>query len=101
LVLGALDTGPAHGYEIARRIRIVSEEALAVGEGQLYPALHALERDGCIAAEWVVQEGKPNRKVYRLTERGRAVLLKKRKEWLQFAHGVAAVLKTDLGGSIA
>src|SRR5579875_3753285 len=91
LVLGALDAGEAHGYEIARRIKVVSDEALAVGEGLLYPALHALERDGLVAAEWVAQEGKPNRKVYRLTESGRGALAKKRKEWQRFAVGVAAV----------
>ena len=99
LVLGALDGGAAHGYEIARRIKSVSEEALAVGEGLLYPALHALERDGLVAAEWVPQEGKPNRKVYRLTDEGRGALAKKRKEWLRFAQGVSAVLKPGASGA--
>lgn len=93
MVLGALDEGAAHGYEIARRIKTVSEDALAVGEGQLYPILHSLERDGLIAADWVPQEGKPNRKVYCLTEAGRGALVKKRREWLKFAAGVQAVLR--------
>lgn len=93
LVLGALDDGSAHGYEIARRIKSVSDDALAVGEGQLYPILHALERDGFVAADWIPQEGKPNRKVYRLTESGRGALAKKRGEWLKFAAGVSAVLR--------
>lgn len=95
LALGALDEGPAHGYEIARRIKLRSEEALAVGEGLLYPALHALERDGYVVAEWVPQEGKPNRKVYSLTEKGAGALAKKRKEWQRFAAGVAAVLRPE------
>lgn len=99
LVLGALDDGPAHGYEIARRIKLRSEEALAVGEGLLYPALHALERDGYVVAEWVPQEGKPNRKVYRLTDAGRGVLAKKRKEWQRFAAGVSAVLRPGASGA--
>lgn len=96
LVLGALDGGEAHGYEIARRIKAISEEALAVGEGLLYPALHGLERDGLVAAEWVSQEGKPNRKVYRLTEAGRGSLAKKRREWQRFSAAVSAVLRPDL-----
>lgn len=99
LALGALDGGPAHGYEIARRIKATSEEALAVGEGLLYPALHAMERDGLIAAEWMPQEGKPNRKVYHLTEAGRGALAKKRKEWLRFAAGVSAVLRPGASGA--
>lgn len=98
-MLGALDGGAAHGYEIARRIKATSEDALAVGEGLLYPALHALERDGLVAAEWVPQEGKPNRKVYRLTDEGRGALAKKRKEWLRFAEGVSAVLKPGVSGA--
>lgn len=99
LVLGALDGGAAHGYEISRRIKATSEDALAVGEGQLYPALHALERDGLVAADWVPQEGKPNRKVYRLTDMGTAALAKKRREWQKFAAGVAAVLRAEARGA--
>ena len=99
LVLGALDDGAAHGYEIARRIKRVSEEALAVGEGLLYPALHGLERDGMVAAEWVPQEGKPNRKVYRLTDAGRGALAKKRREWQRFSAGITAVLRPEASGA--
>ena len=99
LVLGALDTGSAHGYEIARRIKAVSEDALAVGEGLLYPALHALEREGLVVAEWVPQEGKPNRKVYHLTEGGKGALARKRKEWQRFSAGVSAVLKPEASGA--
>ena len=99
LVLGALDDGAAHGYEIARRIKRMSEEALAVGEGLMYPALHALERDGMIVAEWVPQTGKPDRKVYALTDLGRGALVKKRREWLRFSAGVSAVLKPEASGA--
>lgn len=99
LILATLDDGSAHGYEIAQRIKAVSEEALAVGEGLLYPALHALEREGLVAAEWVIREGKPNRKVYQLTETGRGALARKRKEWQRFAAGVSAVLKPGAAGA--
>ena len=99
LALGALDGGPAHGYEIARRIKATSDEALSVGEGLLYPALHGLEREGYVVAVWVPQEGKPNRKVYRLTDSGRGALAKKRREWQRFATGVAAVLRPEASGA--
>lgn len=93
LVLGILEGTEMHGYEISKRIRQVSDTALAVGEGQLYPALHALERDGMVVATWFPQEGKPPRKVYRLTEQGSAALAEHRKEWERFANGVNQVLR--------
>lgn len=93
LVLGVLQDEPLHGYEIAKRIKQLSATALSVGEGQLYPALHKLERDGYIEAEWVPQEGKPPRKVYRLTEEGNGALVEHRREWARFADGVAAILR--------
>jgi len=93
LVLGVLEGTELHGYEISKRIRQLSDTALAVGEGQLYPALHALERDGMVVATWVPQEGKPPRKVYRLTEGGEAALADHRKEWERFAKGVNQVLR--------
>ena len=92
LVLGVLEEGESHGYEISKRIRRLSEQALEVGEGQLYPALHALEASGHVASEWVPQEGKPARKVYKITAKGQLALEGKRSEWRDFANGVAAIL---------
>lgn len=92
LVLGVLQGTAMHGYEISRRIRQLSEAALSVGEGQLYPTLHKLERDGLVAAEWVPQEGKPARKVYHLTEAGATSLAKHQKNWQQFSGGVGRIL---------
>jgi transcriptional regulator len=92
LVLGVLEGTEMHGYEISKRIRQLSETALSVGEGQLYPALHRLERDGLVAANWIPQEGKPPRKVYRLTDEGTAALAEHRKEWERFATGVRSIL---------
>ena len=93
LVLGVLEGTQLHGYEISKRIRQLSDTALAVGEGQLYPALHRLERDGMVAATWVPQEGKPPRKVYRLTEEGAGLLEEHKREWERFARGVNQVLR--------
>jgi PadR family transcriptional regulator, regulatory protein PadR len=92
MVLGVLQGESLHGYEIAKRIRQLSKDALKFGEGQLYPALHALEESGHIAAEWVPQEGKPARKVYSITEGGKAELEKQRSAWEKFVQGVASIL---------
>lgn len=93
LVLGVLEGTQLHGYEISKRIRQLSDTALAVGEGQIYPALHRLERDGMVAAIWVPQEGKPPRKVYRLTDEGVGLLETHKREWERFARGVNQVLR--------
>jgi len=95
LVLGVLEGTEMHGYEISKRIRQLSETALSVGEGQLYPALHKLEQDGLVAATWIPQEGKPPRKVYRLTEEGSGALAKHRAEWAKFAGGVSRILRLE------
>jgi PadR family transcriptional regulator, regulatory protein PadR len=94
LILGVLQTEALHGYEIAKRIKEAGSEILAVGEGQLYPALHRLERDGLITATWVPQEGRPARKVYSLTEGGSAELSDRRKLWENFANSVNRVLNS-------
>src|SRR5213594_3187500 len=80
LVLAVLRDGPLHGYAIARAIERRSAGdppggwALRCKEGTLYPALHALERDGLISGEWQREEGVRERKVYHLTPAGRAAL---------------------------
>ncbi len=94
LVLGVLQGGSLHGYEIAKRIREVSETALSVGEGQLYPALHRLELEEYIESEWIPQEGKPSRKVYCLTQKGGDFLQEKQKAWEAFAKGVGSILSS-------
>lgn len=92
LILGILQGEGLHGYEIAKRIRERGVNALDVAEGRLYPALHKLELDGLIQAEWIPQDGKPPRKVYSLTESGFAELSKQRKAWRVFAESVDAIL---------
>jgi len=92
LVLGILQDEGLHGYEIAKRIREKGVNSLEVAEGRLYPALHKLELDGQIQAEWIPQEGRPPRKVYSLTEAGKLELSKQRKAWKDFAQSVDAIL---------
>ncbi|HWA82787.1 MAG TPA: helix-turn-helix transcriptional regulator [Fimbriimonadaceae bacterium] len=92
IVLGVLQAGPAHGYEIVKRVKALSEGTLAVGEAKLYPCLHKLEQEGYVSAEWIPQEGKPARKVYSLTPKGAGALAEKRKAWEQFSKAIATVL---------
>jgi transcriptional regulator len=93
LILGVLQDGALHGYEIAKRIKRLSADSLSVGEGRLYPALHTLETEGRIEARWVEQVGKPARKVYALTPAGRTELEAQTAEWRKFKAGVAAILE--------
>lgn len=93
LILGVLQAGQLHGYEITKRINRQGETILRVKEGQLYPILHRLEQERMIAAEWVPQEGKPARKVYSLTEKGRGELAAKRAMWEEFSRRIDHLLR--------
>lgn len=92
LILGAVAAGPLHGYGIVKAIRDGSGGALRAGEGQLYPFLHRMEEQGWLAAEWEPQDGKPPRKVYELTDKGRAELAEKKKAWSLFSGAVSSIL---------
>lgn len=92
LILGVLQVGDLHGYEIAKRIRTMSDSMLSYGEGQLYPALHALEAAGYISAEWVGVEGKPPKRVYSLTEAGKGALEERRQTWQKFSASIDRLL---------
>ena len=92
VILGTLQGERLHGYEISKRITQKSEGLLKVGEGQLYPVLHKLEEQGFVSAEWESTEGKPARKVYALTQQGRAALAAKLERWERFAKSIGAIL---------
>ncbi len=92
LILATLSDGPAHGYGLARTIERRTENALALREGTLYPALHALERDGLISSAWETPPGGRERKVYTLTDDGHRRLADGSRGWAQFAEAVARVL---------
>jgi len=99
LVLGVLQAGKMHGYEITKRINRQGETVLRVKEGQLYPILHRLENEGLVVSEWIPQEGKPARKVYWLTEKGRGALAAKRASWEDFAERVSRLLSPGQAGT--
>ncbi len=85
--------GPSHGYGIANAIQEISEEALRVEEGSLYPALHRMEEAGWIAAEWTVTENKRRARIYRISRAGAKQLVTETESWNNFSAGVARVLR--------
>src|SRR5215472_6366588 len=94
LVLTVLySRGPLHGYGIATAIDDLSDEALRVEEGSLYPALYRMEELGWISAEWKASETRRRARFYRLTRAGRKQLGHEAERWLSFAAGVSRVLR--------
>ncbi len=85
--------GASHGYGIANAIQELSEEALRVEEGSLYPALHRMEEAGWIAAEWMVTENKRRARIYRISRAGTKQLAAETERWANFSAGVARVLR--------
>ena len=92
LILETLQRGAEHGYGIAQAIRRHSAEVLQVDTGSLYPALHRLERQGWIHAEWKVSENRQRARFYRLTPGGRKHLVAERSRWEQLSDAIRAVL---------
>jgi PadR family transcriptional regulator PadR len=92
MVLQTLSWGPAHGYAVASWIEHVTEDALQIEEGSLYPALHRLERRGWIASEWGLSENNRRAKYYHLTDEGRRQLRAEASTWARFAAAVGKVL---------
>jgi PadR family transcriptional regulator, regulatory protein PadR len=93
LILQTLQWGPRHGYGISQAIRAVSADVLQVDTGSLYPALHRLERQRWIRAEWTVSERNQRTRVYQLTRAGRAQLLEQRSRWEQLSAAIGSVLR--------
>ena len=92
LVLKTLSWGPRHGYAIARWLRDITDDALRVEEGALYPALHRLERRGLIEAEWGLSENNRRAKYYQLTTAGRRQLRAEAATWARYSAAVTKVL---------
>jgi len=97
LILQTLRWGPQHGYGLSQLIRTSSGERLQVDTGSLYPALHRLERQGCISAEWKVSEHKQRAKIYRLTPSGRQRLSAERSRWADLSDAIRGVLEPQRG----
>lgn len=92
IVLQTLRWGPSHGYGIAQLIRAGSRDVLQVDTGSLYPALHRLERQGAIAADWTQSENNQRVRVYHLTAAGRKQLAAERSKWARLADAIAGIM---------
>ena len=92
LVLHALARGRMHGYAIAQCIHLLSDEALRVEEGSLYPALYRLELDGAVTATWGLSENNRKAKYYEISKRGRQLMTQQQETWSRLSVAVDRVL---------
>src|SRR5579863_6436778 len=95
LVLKTLQAGPSHGWGITLHIQQISNDVLRVEEGSLYPALHRMEQDGWIAAEWGLSENNRRARYYRLTAAGRKQLAEEKKSWERLTEAVGSLLQGE------
>jgi len=93
LILRILQPGPSHGFAIARRIETLSKDVLRAEEGSLYPALHRMEFEGWIDADWGTTENNRRAKYYRLTPAGRRQLKSETQRWRAIAAAVFTILQ--------
>jgi transcriptional regulator len=93
LILRTLRFGPAHGHAIATHVRTMSDDVLHLETGSLYPALHRLEAQGLIDAEWRTSDKGKRAKYYQLTKAGRKALVKEQSQWERLAAAMAQVLR--------
>jgi PadR family transcriptional regulator, regulatory protein PadR len=94
LILKTIARDPLHGWGIAKRIQILSGDVLAVGQGSLYPALHRLEQQGWIAAEWKDSDLGRSAKFYSLTRDGQKQLERELKSWERLSSAVALLIES-------
>lgn len=94
LVLRVLARGESlHGYAIPERIEQLSEDALQIGEGSLYPALHRMDEAGWIRSEWAPSENKRRARYYRILPAGRKQLAAEEEHWQGASRAIARVLR--------
>ena len=94
LILRTLVAGPLHGYGIADRLKILSQEVLVVGESSLYPALQRLLLNGWVKAEWGTSENNRRARFYTLTPAGKKRLTAERAEFERLVGAIQRVLQT-------
>ena len=93
LILKTISLEPKHGWAIAKRIQQVSQEALQIQQGSLYPALHRLEQQAWIAAEWRLTETGRMAKFYSLTRSGRKQLERELANWVRLSTAINIVVQ--------
>ena len=93
LILKVVALGPNHGYAIAQRIRQISEDALQIQQGSLYPALHRLENRKWLRAEWRATDTGREAKIYRLTDAGRKQLRTEAEAWSRLSEAIGLIMR--------
>jgi transcriptional regulator len=93
LILKILALEPLNGFAISQRLRQVSSDVLQVSDGSLYPALHKLEQQGLITAEWKRTENNRRAKFYSLTRPGRRQLEKESANWNRLSAAISSLVK--------
>jgi PadR family transcriptional regulator PadR len=94
LILKTLSLEPMHGWGISQRVQQISDGALAVNQGSLYPALQRLEKAGLVRSDWGTTDNNRRARYYSLTAAGRRALGVEMESWRRFATGLEAVLRT-------
>jgi PadR family transcriptional regulator, regulatory protein PadR len=93
LILKTISREPLHGWAISKRIQQLSDDVLSVQQGSLYPALHRLEHQGWIAADWKDTDLGRSAKFYALTREGRQQLERELESWNRLSSAVRLLLK--------
>ena len=93
MILRTLQREALHGWAISERIQEISQDVLQINQGSLYPALHRLEHQGWIEAEWKVSELGRRAKFYHLTSSGRRQLTVEAREWERMSNAIGRVMK--------
>ena len=93
LILKMLALQPLHGWAISQRLKLVSGDVLQVSDGSLYPALHKLEQNGWIRAEWKTSELGRRAKFYSLTRIGRSQLARQAADWERLSGAITQVMR--------
>jgi PadR family transcriptional regulator, regulatory protein PadR len=93
LLLKILAIEPLNGFAVSERLRQISGDVLQVSDGSLYPALHKLEQEGWISAEWKTTENNRRAKFYSLTRLGRRHLEKESENWSRLSTAISRVVK--------
>jgi transcriptional regulator len=95
LLLKIVALEPLNGWAISQRLKQVSSDVLQVSDGSLYPALHKLEQEGWITAEWKLSENNRRAKFYSLTRLGRRQLQKEAENWARLSDAISNVLRLE------
>jgi transcriptional regulator len=97
LILRILALEPMHGWALSQRLKQMSKDVLQVGPGSLYPALHKLEQECWITAEWLVSDTKRRVKFYSLTKEGRRQLERETADWKRLSGAITGIVAPAKG----